>query len=69
MENSTKDLDFIKLKNSFIKAPNIPIDIAVMENTTKGVVLPLDAGWSDVGMKSLWDSEKDQYGNVIKERF
>ena len=69
MENSTKDLDFIRIeKNSFIKAPNIPIDIAVMENTTKGVVLPLDAGWSDVGSwKSLWDSEKkDQYGNVIK---
>ena len=38
-----------------------------MEKTNKGMVLPLDAGWSDIGSwKSLWDSEKDQFGNVIK---
>ena len=32
------------------------------------MVLPLDAGWSDIGSwNSLWDSEKkDQFGNVIK---
>ena len=69
MKNSIKDLDFIRIeKNSFLEAPNIPIDIAVMEKTSKGVVLPLDAGWSDIGSwKSLWDSEKkDQFGNVIK---
>ena len=69
MEQSIKDLDFIRIdKNSFLEAPNIPIDIAVMEKTCKGVVLPLDAGWSDIGSwNSLWDSEKkDQFGNVIK---
>ena len=69
MKNSIKDLDFIRIeKNSFLEAPNIPIDIAVMEKTSKGVVLPLDAGWSDIGSwKSLWDSEKkDPFGNVIK---
>ena len=60
MEQSIKDLDFIRIdKNSFFEAPNIPIDIAVMEKTCKGVVLPLDAGWSDIGSwNSLWDSEK-----------
>ena len=69
MKNSIKDLDFIRIeKNSFLEAPNIPIDIAVMEKTSKGVVIPLDAGWSDIGSwKSLWDSEKkDKFGNVIK---
>ena len=69
MEHSIKDLDFIRIdKNSFLEAPNIPIDIAVMEKTDNGMVFPLNAGWSDIGSwKSLWDSEKkDQSGNVIK---
>ena len=39
-----------------------------MEKTSRGKVVPLDAGWSDVGSwSSLWDvSEKDENGNVIK---
>ncbi len=69
MKKSTSDLDFIRIDNSsFSKAPNIPIDIAIMEKTKKGMVIPLDAGWSDIGnWKSLWETEeKDEYGNVIK---
>ncbi len=69
MNSSKKDLDFIRIdKTSFLKTPDLPIDIAVMEKTEKGVVIPLDAGWSDIGSwKSLWESqEKDFYGNVIK---
>ncbi len=69
MKKSTHDLDFIRIDNSsFSKAPNIPIDIAIMEKTQKGLVIPLDAGWSDIGSwKSLWETEeKDEYGNVIK---
>lgn len=35
---------------------NISFDIAIMENTNKGVVLPSDFGWSDIGSwKSLHD--------------
>ena len=36
-----------------------------MEKTTKGVVLPMDVGWSDIGSwQSVWDSaEKDLNGN------
>ena len=63
------DLDFIRIEqSSFLKAPNIPIDIAVMEKTDNGIVVPLDAGWSDIGSwESLWESEeKDSLGNVIK---
>ena len=69
MKNSVKDLDFIRIDNRyFSECPNLPIDIAVMENTDKGYVIPLDAGWSDIGSwNSLWDSEdKDLNGNFIK---
>ena len=69
MDFSDKDLDFIRIdKSSFLETPSLPIDIAVMEKTKKGLVIPLDAGWSDVGSwKSLWESEdKDSLGNVIQ---
>ena len=69
LRSSVKDLDFIRIEGaSFSKSPNIPIDIAVMEKTNLGLVLPLDAGWSDIGnWESLWDNEKkDSSGNVIK---
>ena len=43
------------------------IDYAIMEKTDKGVVLPSDFGWSDIGSwKSLYDFlEKDGDSNVI----
>ena len=39
-----------------------------MEKTDKGTVLPLDAGWSDIGSwQAIWEnSEKDSDGNHIK---
>ena len=38
-----------------------------MEKTNNGIVIPLDAGWSDIGnWKSLWEiSKKDKKGNSI----
>ncbi len=47
--------------------PNISIDYAIMEHTEKGVVLPSDFGWSDIGSwKSLYDFlAKDRQRNVI----
>ena len=68
-ENSIMDLDFQRLdEKSFEFCPNISIDIAVMEKTNKGIVLPLDAQWSDIGSwKSVWEnSRKDINGNVEK---
>ena len=68
-ENSVMDLDFQRLdEKSFEFCPNISIDIAVMEKTNKGIVLPLDAQWSDIGSwKSVWEnSKKDINGNVEK---
>lgn len=43
------------------------IDYAVMEHTNAAAVIPLDAGWNDLGSwDALWDvSDKDQAGNVI----
>ena len=69
MSNSFNDLDFVRIeKSAFSKAPNLSIDIAVMEKTNRGFVIPLNAGWSDIGSwKSLWESEtKDSNNNVIK---
>ncbi len=69
MKNSVKDLNFTRIDSKiFSECPSIPIDVAVMENTDKGLVIPLDAGWSDIGSwSSLWDSEdKDEDGNFIK---
>ncbi|WP_419569509.1 mannose-1-phosphate guanylyltransferase/mannose-6-phosphate isomerase [Rheinheimera sp.] len=64
---ATSDLDFIRVNQElFAKCPDISIDYALMEKTSKGVVVPLDAGWSDVGsFASLWDvMDKDEDGNV-----
>ncbi|MBZ9610347.1 mannose-1-phosphate guanylyltransferase/mannose-6-phosphate isomerase [Rheinheimera maricola] len=61
------DLDFIRInKEAFIACPDDSIDYAVMEKTADAVVVPLDAGWSDVGAwSSLWEiSTKDTEGNV-----
>ncbi len=48
-------------------APNIAIDVAVMEKTDKAVVVPVDMGWSDVGSwmsyKEMWEQE-----NVVQAR-
>lgn len=63
------DLDFVRLdKAIFSTCPSDSIDYAVMEKTDRAVVIPLDAGWNDVGSWSaLWDvTDKDDSGNAIK---
>ncbi|MGA0989901.1 MAG: mannose-1-phosphate guanylyltransferase/mannose-6-phosphate isomerase, partial [Vulcanococcus sp.] len=52
------DLNFQRLeKEAFGQCPNVAIDVAVMEKTDRGAVLPLQAGWSDVGSWSaLWET-------------
>ena len=53
--------------DAFARSPSISIDYAVMERTRSAVVVPLDAGWSDVGSwASLMDvAMQDDSGNVI----
>jgi len=52
---------------AFALSPSISIDYAVMEKTDLASVVPLDAGWSDIGSwTSLWEvSDKDQDGNSL----
>ena len=68
MEGTSKDNDFLRINQSaFSTCLSESIDYAVMEKTNDAVVVPMDAGWSDIGSwSSLWDiSEKDQNGNAV----
>ena len=63
------DLDFVRIdKGAFDACRSESIDYAVMEKTKDAVVLPLDAGWSDVGSwSSLFDAmPSDEEGNVLQ---
>jgi mannose-1-phosphate guanylyltransferase len=63
------DLDFLRPnKTAFLACANESIDYAVMEKTDAAVVIPLDAGWSDVGSYSaLWEvCDKNEDKNVLK---
>jgi len=53
---------------SFSQCPSNSIDYAVMEKTANALVVPLDAGWSDVGSWSaLWEiGQKDVAENLFK---
>ena len=77
LEGGEDDRDFYRVDAEiFAACPSDSIDYAVMEKITGGTdaaahpaaVIPLDAGWSDVGAwSSLWDvGDKDEAGNVIK---
>jgi len=69
LEEKLFDLDFQRLnQDSFIKCPNISLDVAVMEKTEKGFVLPLKANWTDIGSwNAVWKiSKKDKSNNFIE---
>jgi len=68
-EAATADLDFTRIDpKSFAACPSDSIDYAVMEKTGDAVVVPLDAGWSDVGSWSALHeaSPADAQGNVAR---
>ena len=68
LENAQHDLDFLRLSNDeFTSCPSDSIDYAVMEKTSRAVMVPLDAGWNDVGSwNALWEvHDKDDNGNVL----
>ena len=67
LAEAARDLDFLRLaKAPFASAESISVDYAVMEHTDKGVIVPADLGWSDVGSWSaLWEiADRDGEGNV-----
>jgi len=63
------DLDFTRIDKALFEAcPADSIDYAVMEKTSDAVVVPLAAGWSDVGSWAALHeaSEPDAHGNVSR---
>lgn len=68
LEKAVIDLDFVRVDPElFEQSPSDSIDYAVMEKTDKAMVVPLDAGWSDVGSwSSLWEAfTRDADQNVL----
>lgn len=69
MLDTQPDLDFVRVDSeAFAQCAAESIDYAVMEHTDRALVMPLDAGWSDVGSWSaLWGlAEKDPRGNAYR---
>jgi mannose-1-phosphate guanylyltransferase / mannose-6-phosphate isomerase len=69
MQSANTDLDFVRVDPAeFARCRSESIDYAVMEKTRDALVLPLDAGWSDVGSwSSLFDAlPADEEGNVLQ---
>jgi mannose-1-phosphate guanylyltransferase / mannose-6-phosphate isomerase len=67
--SAKSDLDFTRVDaKAFAACPSDSIDYAVMEKTSDAVVVPLAAGWSDVGSWSALHeaSEADARGNVSR---
>ena len=68
--NLLKNFDFAKSNEipftEFDKMPNISIDYAIMEKSTKIALVELKSDWNDLGSwKSIYDmSKKDENGNV-----
>lgn len=70
-EKAAVDSDFIRInREAFEQIKGNSIDYAVMERTSKGRVIKLDAGWNDVGSwQALWEiSSKDDAGNASKSK-
>jgi mannose-1-phosphate guanylyltransferase/mannose-6-phosphate isomerase len=69
MAGARRDLDFTRVEaGAFAACPSDSIDYAVMEKTADAVVVPLAAGWSDVGSwAALWAvGDQDAAGNVCR---
>ena len=69
MSHAKQDMDFVRLDlAAFSASPSNSIDYAVMEKISDGVVIPLDAGWNDIG---AWDAlavlgQSDVSGNTVR---
>ena len=63
------DLDFLRLdETSFATAPNISVDYAIFERTSKAAVVAVDFAWSDLGSwDALWkNAQHDGAGNLTQ---
>ena len=67
--SAQSDKDFLWInEEAFALCPSNSVDYAVMERTSSAAVVPLDAGWDDIGSWSaLWEVKgKDDAGNVLQ---
>jgi mannose-1-phosphate guanylyltransferase/mannose-6-phosphate isomerase len=67
--SASRDTDFTRMDAGIVEGcRSESIDYAVMEKTYNAVVVPLDAGWSDVGSWSALHeaSAMDQSGNTLQ---
>jgi len=63
------DMGFLRLgAEPFARSPAVSVDYAVMEHTSRAAMVPLEAGWSDVGSWAAMADlgEKDDAGNVTR---
>jgi len=68
LSEAAEDMHFTRVvEDVFCKCADESVDYAVMEKTDSAAVVPLDAGWSDIGSWSaLWEvSEQDEFGNAL----
>ena len=71
VQRATRDGNVVRPSaDSFSRAENISFDHAIMEKTSRGVVIPVDMNWSDVGAwDAVWNiGDKDPDGNVSSGR-
>lgn len=69
LSDTEQDMSFVRVdRAAFARCRSEAVDTAVMEKTQNAVVMPLDAGWSDIGSWSaLWDiQQKDGDRNAIR---
>ena len=69
LSETKPDMDFTRIdEQAFAACPDESVDYAVLEKTDSAVVVPLDAGWKDVGAwSSLWEvTDKDANGNAVR---
>lgn len=69
MKAARQDLDFCRVdKATFEACPSDSVDYAVMEKTERAVVVPMAAGWNDVGAwPAVWQVvARDAQGNASR---
>lgn len=68
-QKGVRDIDFLRLDtDAYASSPDKAIDHAVMERTDRAAMVPLDAGWNDIGSwASVRDaSDKDEHNNAVQ---
>lgn len=68
LAGATRAGEVMNLGPAFIEAPNVAVDVAIMEKTGLASVIEADIGWADVGnWDALWElSDKTASGDVLE---